>query len=261
MADTKVGRVSQIIGAVVDVTFDDELAHVNARRLRSDSSLVERRPRSRRGRREPAMSYLRWLAAFANVDATLMREALDVSAARRLTRFEWVQNEFSLLARGDEERARHLDLHAKSMRNHVQTLGSKSYQSQFDDSPDYVVMFVPGEHFVAAALEQATFDGAPPAAECAQDLRAVDPYNGEDGTELDEDFECLALLGREEVQPFPDENEMSSGGNGNELRCSLDDTHDRRFYQFHHVHVRPALRLAAGSASPIPLRPVALHQG
>jgi DNA recombination protein RmuC len=53
----------------------------------------------------------------------------------------------------DGERGRHLDLHAKSMRNHVQTLGSKSYQSQFDDSPDYVVMFVPGEHFVAAALE------------------------------------------------------------------------------------------------------------
>lgn len=53
----------------------------------------------------------------------------------------------------DGERIKHLDLHAKSMRNHVQTLGSKSYQSQFDDAPDYVVMFVPGEHFVAAALE------------------------------------------------------------------------------------------------------------
>jgi len=53
----------------------------------------------------------------------------------------------------EAERKRHLDLHAKSMRGHVQTLGSKSYQSQFDDAPDYVVMFVPGEHFVAAALE------------------------------------------------------------------------------------------------------------
>ena len=39
------------------------------------------------------------------------------------------------------------------MRGHVQTLGAKSYQSQFEDAPDYVVMFVPGEHFVAAALE------------------------------------------------------------------------------------------------------------
>ncbi|WP_100866185.1 DNA recombination protein RmuC [Novosphingobium kunmingense] len=53
----------------------------------------------------------------------------------------------------DAERRRHLDLHARSMRNHVQTLGQKSYQSQFDEAPDYVVMFVPGEHFVAAALE------------------------------------------------------------------------------------------------------------
>jgi len=53
----------------------------------------------------------------------------------------------------DEDRKRHMDLHAKSMRNHVQTLGAKSYQSQFEEAPDYVVMFVPGEHFVAAALE------------------------------------------------------------------------------------------------------------
>ena len=53
----------------------------------------------------------------------------------------------------EDEKRRHLDLHAKSMRGHVQTLGAKSYQSQFDEAPDYVVMFVPGEHFVAAALE------------------------------------------------------------------------------------------------------------
>jgi DNA recombination protein RmuC len=56
-------------------------------------------------------------------------------------------------ANDDGERGRNLDLHAKSMRNHVQTLGTKAYQAQFEDAPDYVVMFVPGEHFVAAALE------------------------------------------------------------------------------------------------------------
>lgn len=53
----------------------------------------------------------------------------------------------------DDARRSALDQHAKSMRTHVQTLGTKSYQSQFEDAPDYVVMFVPGEHFVAAALE------------------------------------------------------------------------------------------------------------
>jgi DNA recombination protein RmuC len=56
-------------------------------------------------------------------------------------------------ADNDDDRKRHMDSHAKSMRNHVQTLGAKSYQSQFEEAPDYVVMFVPGEHFVAAALE------------------------------------------------------------------------------------------------------------
>ena len=56
-------------------------------------------------------------------------------------------------AEDEGERKRHLKLHAQSMRNHVQTLGAKSYQSQFEDAPDYVVMFVPGEHFVAAALD------------------------------------------------------------------------------------------------------------
>jgi len=56
-------------------------------------------------------------------------------------------------ATDDAERVRHLDLHSTSMRNHIQTLGAKSYQSQFEEAPDYVLMFVPGEHFIAAALE------------------------------------------------------------------------------------------------------------
>ncbi len=55
-----------------------------------------------------------------------------------------------------DEVARDLALkaHVVSMRNHIQTLASKSYQSQFEDAPDYVLMFVPGEHFISAALEQ-----------------------------------------------------------------------------------------------------------
>ncbi len=51
------------------------------------------------------------------------------------------------------ERATHLTAHALSMRTHVNSLGNKSYWSQFADAPDYVVMFVPGEHFLSAALE------------------------------------------------------------------------------------------------------------
>lgn len=57
-------------------------------------------------------------------------------------------------AADDDARGVALVAHAASMRNHIQTLGAKSYQSQFEDAPDYVLMFVPGEHFIAAALEQ-----------------------------------------------------------------------------------------------------------
>ena len=51
------------------------------------------------------------------------------------------------------ERLAGLTAHAASMRAHVNALGNKAYWSQFDEAVDYVVMFVPGEHFLSAALE------------------------------------------------------------------------------------------------------------
>ena len=54
----------------------------------------------------------------------------------------------------ETDRATHLAAHATAIRAHVNTLGAKAYWSQFDDAPDYVVMFIPGEHFLTAALEQ-----------------------------------------------------------------------------------------------------------
>ena len=51
-------------------------------------------------------------------------------------------------------RTTHLNAHALAIRAHINTLGAKAYWSQFDDAPDYVVMFIPGEHFLSAALEQ-----------------------------------------------------------------------------------------------------------
>ncbi|TMV94660.1 DNA recombination protein RmuC [Thioclava sp. BHET1] len=43
--------------------------------------------------------------------------------------------------------------HAQQVRNHVKMLASKAYQSQLSETPDFVVMFIPGETFVAAAAE------------------------------------------------------------------------------------------------------------
>ena len=42
---------------------------------------------------------------------------------------------------------------AVSMKNHVRQLSSKAYQDQFKPSPDFVAMFVPGDAFLAAALD------------------------------------------------------------------------------------------------------------
>src|SRR4051794_1557482 len=44
--------------------------------------------------------------------------------------------------------------HVASIRAHAQQLGSKAYWAQFGDAADYVIMYIPGEHFLAAALEQ-----------------------------------------------------------------------------------------------------------
>ena len=51
------------------------------------------------------------------------------------------------------DRALGLAAHAAAMRAHVNTLGAKAYWSQFANAPDFVIMFVPGEHFLSAALE------------------------------------------------------------------------------------------------------------
>jgi len=44
--------------------------------------------------------------------------------------------------------------HAGSVRAHMQSLSAKAYWDQFASSPDFVAMFVPGDGFLAAALER-----------------------------------------------------------------------------------------------------------
>jgi DNA recombination protein RmuC len=54
----------------------------------------------------------------------------------------------------EEKRLACFRAHVASMRTHAQQLGSKGYWAQFGDAADYVIMYIPGEHFLAAALEQ-----------------------------------------------------------------------------------------------------------
>jgi DNA recombination protein RmuC len=56
-------------------------------------------------------------------------------------------------ARDEEEREQHLRAHARLLRKHVKSLADKAYWDQLDSAPDFVVMFLPGEHLYGAALE------------------------------------------------------------------------------------------------------------
>jgi DNA recombination protein RmuC len=60
----------------------------------------------------------------------------------------------ALEAETDEIREERLSAHARHVATHIQKLSRKAYWSQFDATPEFVVLFIPGENFFSAALTQ-----------------------------------------------------------------------------------------------------------
>src|ERR1700735_1059848 len=54
----------------------------------------------------------------------------------------------------EDARSACLANHARQVRDHMKTLSGKNYWEQFEATPEFVVMFLPGETFFSAALEQ-----------------------------------------------------------------------------------------------------------
>ncbi|MGI9249255.1 MAG: DNA recombination protein RmuC [Woeseiaceae bacterium] len=57
-------------------------------------------------------------------------------------------------AEDDVQRKLGLERHAKNVRTHIRTLSSKAYWDQFDESPEFVILFIPGDQFLSAALSE-----------------------------------------------------------------------------------------------------------
>ena len=53
----------------------------------------------------------------------------------------------------EDERRKFIDAHARQVREHVRALASREYWRALPETPEFVVMFVPGEAFFAAAIE------------------------------------------------------------------------------------------------------------
>ncbi|MEW6186970.1 MAG: DNA recombination protein RmuC [Thermodesulfobacteriota bacterium] len=54
----------------------------------------------------------------------------------------------------EEERKNRLRDHARLIQSHLKKLAGKEYWDQFSEAPEFVILFLPGENFFSAALEQ-----------------------------------------------------------------------------------------------------------
>jgi DNA recombination protein RmuC len=57
-------------------------------------------------------------------------------------------------AKDDTRQKLALQRHARNLREHIRKLASKAYWDQFQRSPDFVILFIPGDQFLGAALNE-----------------------------------------------------------------------------------------------------------
>jgi len=57
-------------------------------------------------------------------------------------------------AKDDAQRKLGLERHARNVREHIRKLASKAYWDQFSKSPEFVILFIPGDQFLSAALNE-----------------------------------------------------------------------------------------------------------
>src|SRR5262249_23250031 len=164
----RVGSYSELKLAVEQLTQGNEIVRREAARL---TNVLRSSPKHRgRWGEEQLRTILESAGLAENVDFTLQSA---ISDGERLLRPDCVINlpgghcivvdvkcplvhfEAAFDEEDEERRAALLLQHATAMKSYANELGRKGYWRQFDLSPDFVIMFIPGEHFLAAAAERA----------------------------------------------------------------------------------------------------------
>ena len=115
-------RVAELAGMVEYCDFDEQFSGRDAEGSLQRPDMVVTLPNER------------MIAVDAKTNTHAYLEAIDAGSA--------------------EERERHLDRFARHVADQAKKLGDKKYWDLFERSPEFVVMFVPGDHFIDAALSR-----------------------------------------------------------------------------------------------------------
>ena len=164
----RVGSYGELKSAVAQLTQGNESVRKETQRL---ANVMRSSPKARgRWGEEQLRTILDSAGLAENVDFTLQSAVSDGERQLRpdcvinlpggrcividvkcpLVHFEQAFDEEDEAVRADL-----LGQHAAAMKTYANDLGRKGYWRQFDLSPDFVIMFIPGEHFLSAAAERA----------------------------------------------------------------------------------------------------------
>ena len=164
----RAGSYGELKEAVAQLTQGNDLVRRETQRL---ANVMRSSPKARgRWGEEQLRTILENAGLGENVDFTLQSSVTDGDKQLRpdcvinlpggrtividvkcpLVHFEQAFDE-----EDEGQRAQLLLAHANAMKTYATDLGRKGYWRQFDLSPDFVIMFIPGEHFLSAAAERA----------------------------------------------------------------------------------------------------------
>lgn len=164
----RVGSYESLKEAVAQLTQGNEVVRRETQRL---ANVMGSSPKARgRWGEEQLRTILETAGLAENVDFSLQSSVTDGERLLRPDCVIHLPGERCIIvdvkcplvafeqAYDEEDEGRRADLlrqHAAAMKNYAADLGRKGYWRQFDLSPDFVIMFIPGEHFLSAAAERA----------------------------------------------------------------------------------------------------------